>query len=257
MPGRKSVATGVLIALLAPGLATGPGNAEIAPPAVERGIGSPLADNSDRQSRPLPHGPVLWIETRSQRALSLGLDAIEQPAATRAPAAYALISNADHAYQVPMAAVRLGGDRQVVGFDATKRPLLESRLHLLFPEPLMPGVDYRLDACAAVPSGSDRTATIAPPACASVPVHYNPDRASSSIQVDQVGYAPGSRKIAFLGNWMGSAGPLPLDVSGFEVIDDETGEPAFAGQARLSTPADPWSGCLLYTSDAADEYQRV
>ncbi len=250
MPGRRwTAAHGILVALLAVGLATGPGSTEIAPSVVERGIGSPLADNSDRQARPLPHGPVLWIETRSERALSLGLDAIDLPAATRDPAAYTLTSNADPAYQFRVAAVRVGSDRQVVGFDATKRPLLESRLHLLFPEPLRPGVDYRLDVCAAVPSGPDRTAAIAPPACASVPVRFNPDQPSSSIQVDQVGYAPGSRKIAFLGNWMGSAGPLALDATGFEVLDTETGKTVFAGQVRLSTPADPWSGNDVFEAD--------
>jgi len=181
------------------------------------------------------------VETRSQRAISLGFDTLDLAAATRDPAAFTLTSTADAGYEVPRAVVRVGGDRQVVGFDSEKRPLLESRLHLLLPEPLKPGAEYRLNACAAVSAGAD-TAPAALRSCSSIPVRYDPDKPSSSIQVDQVGYVPGSRKIAFLGNWLGTAGPLPLDPTGFEVIDAETGEPAFTGRARLTAATDPWSG---------------
>jgi hypothetical protein len=44
------------------------------------------------------------------------------------------------------------------------------------------------------------------------------------------------------GNWMGSAGPLPLDTTAFEVVDAGTGNPVFSRKARLSARADPWSG---------------
>ena len=250
MRGRRwKVAYGVLAALLASGLATDPGNAETDPPAIERGIGSPLADHSSRQMTPLTRGPALWIETRSQRALTLGFDAVDLPAASRDPSSYTLISSADPTYRIPLAAVRVGGDRQVVGFDTKKRPLLESRLHLLFPEPLRPGVEYRLDACAAIISAPEDTAGNVPRPCASIPVHYDPAKPSGSIQVDQVGYTPGSRKLAFLGNWLGTAGPLPLDVTGFEVIDADTGKPVFAGEARVNAPADPWSGNDVFEAD--------
>jgi hypothetical protein len=230
-------------------LATCLGKDETPPRIVERGIGSPLADNSSRQVRALPQGSALWIETRSQRVLTLGFDAIDLSAATRDPAVYILTSTADPAYGVPLAAIRVGGDRQVVGFDDDKRPLPESRLHLLFPEPLRPGVEYRLDACAAPPPSQLPASGPDPRPCASIPVRYDPNQPSSSIQIDQVGYAPGSRKIAFLGNWLGSAGPLPLDAEEFEVLDAETGKPAFAGQARLSAAADPWSGNDVYEAD--------
>jgi hypothetical protein len=230
-------------------LATVPGNAETTPYRVERGIGSPLADNSSRQVARPPEGPALWAETRSQRAITLGFDAVDLPAATRDSAAYTLTSSMDPAYGTPLAAVRVGADRQVVGFDTDKRPLLEARLHLLFPEPLKPGVAYFLDACAAVTSDREPSAASSPRPCASIPVHYDPEKASSSIQVDQVGYLPQSQKTAFLGNWLGSAGPLPLDATAFEVIDVESGRSAFKGQARLTAPADPWSGNDVFEAD--------
>jgi hypothetical protein len=243
------VRRGILAALLVPTLVSCPGNVQAASPEIERGIGSPLADDSRRQVRRLPQGPALWVETRSQRAITLGFHAIDLPAATRDPAAYTLTSSGDPAYEDPLAAVRVGGDRQVVGFDAAKRPLRESRLHLLFPEPLQPGVDYRLDACGAITSGADTATGTARRACSSIPVRYDPDKPSGSIQVDQVGYVPGSKKIAFIGNWLGSAGPLPLNSPRFEVIDAETGKPAFTGEARLTAPADAWSGNDVFEAD--------
>jgi hypothetical protein len=238
-----------LAALLLPTLASCPGGTRAASPEIDRGIGSPLADESSRQVRVLPLGPALWIETRSQRAITLGFDALDLPAATRDPAAYILTSNTDPAYGTPIAAVRTGGDRQVVGFDAKKRPLLESRLHLLLPEPLRPGVEYRLDTCAAVSPGANTAPGTTLRSCSSIPVRYDPDRPSGSIQVDQVGYVPGSRKIAFLGNWLGTAGPLPLDETAFEVIDTDTGKPAFKGEAQLTAPADAWSGNDVFQAD--------
>jgi hypothetical protein len=108
------------------------------------------------------------------------------------------MSNVDPAFQIPLAAVRVGGDRQVVGFDAAKDPLIESRPHLPFPEPLKPGVAYVLDACAAVGFSGDPAPASAPQSCSSIPVRYDPDKPSSSIQVDQVGYVPGSRTVAFV-----------------------------------------------------------
>jgi hypothetical protein len=245
---RPMLARGLVSTLLVTTLASFPGSARAASPEIERGIGSPLADESYRQVRTLSHGPVLWVETRSQRALSLGFDTLDLSAALRHPAAYTLISNADPAYKLPRAAVLVGGDRQVVGFDAAKRPLRESRLHLLFPEPLRPGIDYRLNACAAMSPGPFVTGSV-PPACASIPVRYDPDKPSSSIQVDQVGYAEGSKKIAFLGNWLGTAGPLPLDSMELEVIDADSGKPAFAGKAHLRAKADPWSGNDVFEVD--------
>jgi len=243
MPGRRRTAAyGVLGAFLAACLVTGQDGAPTVRPSVERGIGSPLADTSSRQVTPYAQGSPLWIETRSQRALTLGFDFIDLSTATRDPSAYLLTSNVDPSYAIPLAAVQVGGDRQVVGFDTAKRALVESRLHLLFPMPLRPGTAYLLDACAAAAREPGSSALGITRSCASIPIRYDPHQPSSSIQLDQVGYVPQSRKIAFLGNWMGSAGPLPLDATEFEVINEDTGDTAFAGPVRLSAPADPWSG---------------
>jgi uncharacterized repeat protein (TIGR02543 family) len=211
---------------------------------VEGGITASLTDTAGRQVQPLGAVPARYVETRSDRALTMGFDTLDLTAATADPSAYTLRADGDPNYGSPRPASRVGGDRQTVGFDAIKRPQIESRLHLLFPSPLSPGVDYRLDACAALDTPAEPQAP-----CHTIPVRYDPTLVSSSIQVDQVGYAPDTTKIAFLGNWLGTAGPLPLDSTGFEVIDNTTGETVFNGQARLTAAADPWSGNNVYQAD--------
>ena len=250
-------ACSVLAILVALGLTDRPALAAPAP-GLERGIVSPLADRSRRQVETLATGPLLYLETRSARALTIGLDgsveSLAEPlrvppymVANADPALYTLTATNDPGYVTPQPAIRVGGDRQVVGFDTAKRPLVETRLHLFFQRPLRPGVTYRLDACAALDGDSDASAP-----CHALPVDYRPERASSSIQVDQVGYAPGTTKIAFLGNWLGTAGPLPLDTTGFEVVEADTGKPVFNGQTRLTVTADPWSGHDVYQADFTD-----
>ncbi len=214
------------------------------PGYAERGIIGSLATAPQHQLQPLAQGPARYLETRSARALTLGFETLDLALATSDPAAYTLSAEGDPAYGSPRAALRVGGDRQAVGFDVAKQPLMETRLHLLFPDPLRPGVDYRLDACAALGTGADPLA-----ACHAIPVRYDPALVSGSIQVDQVGYAPGTTKVAFLGNWLGSAGPLPLDATGFEVVDVDSGEVVFTGQARLTAAADLWSGNDVHQAD--------
>ena len=138
-----------------------------------------------------------------------------------------------------MPALRVGSDRQAVGFDPEKRVLEEARLHLLFPRALKPGQDYTLDLSPAAPGGGRLT----------VPVRYHPDRVSGSIQVNQVGYNAAAPKFAFLGNWLGDAGPMPVDSPAFEVIDTASGAAVLRGVAELRAKDDPWSGNDVWQVD--------
>jgi endoglucanase len=214
---------------------------------IDLGITSPLADASGRQVYSPAIDRVRYLETRSARALTLGLDAADLPESSRSPALFRLVAPGDPRYREGLAAARVGMDRQVVGFDARKQPLTETRLHLLFPYPMLPDIDYRLDACAALEHAASPQAP-----CRAIAVRYRPDLVSGSIQVNQVGYAAGTTKVAFFGNWLGSAGPMPLDATGFEVIDLASGEPVFGATARLVAPADPWSGNDVYLADLTD-----
>jgi hypothetical protein len=187
-------------------------------------------------------GPLRYLETRSNRAVTVAFDRLDPQEATRNPAAYSLSSPADPAYQVPVSPVLVGVDQQVVGFRADREAILEARLHLLFPEPLKPGHPYELDVPAAL-TGTHGSV---------LPVQYDPRKASGSIQVNQVGYAPAAPKLAYLGNWLGSAGAMPVDSSEFEVIEMDSGRKAFSGSASLRARSDPWSGNDVWEADFSD-----
>jgi len=216
-----------------------PGETNVA----DLGITSPLARSRMNQPYyqviPLSKPPARYLETRSHRAITVGFDALDHATATSGVADYRLWSATDPGYANPVAATRVGSDRQAVGFDERKRVLIDARLHLLFPRPLKPGHDYELDISPAVPGENRFT----------VGVSYAPDRVSGSIQVNQVGYAPAARKFAFLGNWLGSAGPLPVDSPEFQVLDAMNGKVILQGRATLRAKADPWSGNDVWEAD--------
>ena len=54
---------------------------------------------------------------------------------------------------------------------------------------------------------------------------------------------------AFVGNWLGTAGPLPVDAGRFRVLDNATGKPVLEGTLTRRAVADPWSGNDVYTAD--------
>ena len=213
------------------------------------GITSPLAlepaAQADSQIEVSPAAGLRFWETRSQRSLTLGIDSLDHGRAVAAPGRYTLVSPTDPHYRLPLEALGVGSDQQMVGLTAKRQPIIEARLHLLFPYPLDPGHDYRLDV-SAVPTANGQTLG---QVAAAVPVAYRPDRRSSSIQVNQIGYAPQARKYGYLGNWLGTLGPLPLEGLNFEVISATTGEAVFQGEARLRAAADPWSGNDVYEVD--------
>ena len=70
---------------------------------------------------------------------------------------------------------------------------------------------------------------------------YDPSAPSPVFKVNQVGYAPGARKFAYLGAWLGTAGALPLSQYAgkpFRVADAKTGAKALEGTlaARMEDP---------------------
>lgn len=227
------------------------GGACSAPPATvdEVGITSPLAWPpavlAASQVEPQPAAGIRYLETRSDRAISLGLEGLDHTRVTADPQRYRLSSPTDPRYREPVGATGAGSEQQVVGLTGKRLPIIEARLHLLFPHPLQPGHEYRLDVSSA--QGADGRPL--GPALAALRLAYQPDHRSGSVQLNQVGYAPHAKKYAYLGNWLGTLGPLPLDRTSFEVVDVHGGQPVFAGEARLRAGADPWSGHDVYEAD--------
>ena len=185
----------------------------------KRGITSLLTHETGRQIRLLDGGLALAVETRSARSITLVLDSME-PMRAASGWRYSLWSANDPRFSELILAKRVGYDRQVVGFDHRRQPLLEHRLHLTFPQSMLPGIAYRLRV-SKPDSDAHRSNDFE--------FVFLPGRVSGSIQVNQVGYAPSALKYAYVGNWLGSDGPMPVDAERFEVIDIESGKVVFRG----------------------------
>jgi hypothetical protein len=214
-------------------------SSEVLADGTKRGITSLLSHTAGRQIRLLDRGPALAVETRSSRSITLVLDSIEPKRAIETWR-YTLASSDDARFSEPVPAENIGYERQVVGFDHRRRPLLEHRLHVLFPRAMLPGIVYRLgisESKSAANTSRD------------IDVVFHPHHVSGSIQVNQVGYAPQARKHAYVGNWLGSAGPMPVDTTRFEVFDVETGEIVVHGKLAPRAVADPWSGNTVHEMD--------
>ena len=202
--------------------------AQVAEPATGSGIAAVAAMS---QSTDNPGA----VQLRSHRAITLVIPDLEPGRAALRAADFSLQSHEDTAYREPMTASRLGLERQAIGHVDDRTAITETRVHLLFPRALRDGLTYRLHAPAA---GLHRVA-----------VTWQPDRVTGSIQLNQVGYAPTSRKQAYIGNWLGAAGPLPVDARRFTVVNASSGDTVLDGDLELRSAGDPWSGNDVYTAD--------
>jgi hypothetical protein len=198
--------------------------------AAGNGITALAPAEATRSGRSLPA-----VQLRSHRALTLLMPGLEPRHSKLSAADFHLQSDQDLAYREPQTAQRIGLDRQATGHSDDRTAITETRLHLLFTHPLRAGRTYRLTAPAAGLHG--------------LPVSWQPEVNTGSIQINQVGYAPAARKQAFVGNWLGTAGPLPVDAGCFRVLDHATGKPVLEGTLARRATADPWSGNDVYTAD--------
>jgi hypothetical protein len=172
---------------------------------------------------------------RSHQAITLLVPKLDPRQDTLKPQDFTLQSDHDPAYRESQPAARLGLDRQVTGFVDDRTAITETRVHLLFPQALQDGLSYRLHAPAV--------------GLANMPVTWKADQPSGSIQLNQVGYLPAARKLAYIGNWLGDAGPMPVDATDYSVIDTDTGDTLLQGKLELRAADDPWSGNDIYLAD--------
>jgi hypothetical protein len=142
------------------------------------------------------------------------------------------------ATQTDLAIDTVGYSRVTVGFDRFNEPISELRIHALLSEPLSKGhrhvIDLQLDGVPALE------------------FTYQTDFTSPSIQVNQVGYLPNTGKHAFAGNWLGTAGSMPVDDTEFFIIRTGSGDRVFRGQLKKITELDTWSGNAVYKADFGD-----
>jgi len=134
----------------------------------------------------------------------------------------------------------VGIEQQVTGFRDWRnpQPLLERRVHVLTEAPLQPGVAYSVELKG---TGSREA----------LELKFDPMAHSSAIQVNQLGFHPGQRKLAYIGGWLGTAGALPVQAPDFEVLAAD-GTAAFRGSLGLRAGADPASGNDVWEADFSD-----
>ena len=185
---------------------------------------------------------LLGWSTPSARVLSLRFEHLDHTSVDAAT--LGLSSPTDPAFAAPVPVPAAGVDRAAVAVTESGRgAVVESRLHLLLPQPLLPGHDYQLDlSTLAAPSGVG----LAEPM---VSVHFDDTAVSSSLKVNQIGYLPAATKLGVVGNWLGDLGPMPVDAPDFEVVDADTGTVVLSGGLVLRAADDVKSGEDVYTAD--------
>jgi hypothetical protein len=199
-------------------------------------IGAEEAGTGNGITALAPATGSVTVLARSERAFTLIMPGLDPQRNTLSAADFTVECGQEHPfYRGPVPASRLGFDRQVTGYSDDRTPLTETRLHLLLPHALQDGVSCRLDAPAA--------------GLHHLPLGWKEQQVSGSIQSNQVGYIPAGRKIAYIGNWLGTAGPMPVDATGFRIVDATTGDAVLAGTLQLRAAADPWSGNDVHTAD--------
>jgi len=197
------------------------------------GVTSPLSDcQSESGCTELPGAyPGLYIQMVSTRSFVIGLaaDGVDPSVAGNHQELRNLVS------KTKLVAEKTGYSRVTVGFDRFKNPISELRIHVLLAEPLVQGNHYALDMQL------DGLQTLE--------FVFDPDFISPSIQVNQIGYLPKSSKRAFAGNWLGTAGPMPVDDLNFFVKMRDSGQVVFKGELEKVTDRDAWSGNAVYRAD--------
>jgi len=82
--------------------------------------------------------------------------------------------------------------------------------------------------------------TISLPAGEQLEYAWSQNQPSPLFKINQLGYMPKARKYAYIGAWLGNAGPLPLhrDLNGkpFHLVDASTGKTVFSGALRSRMP---------------------
>jgi hypothetical protein len=213
-------ASGVLFACIrqTEGSGTGPGSAG-APPAA--GVASSVELDASEAVLPVTDR-MLVVSVRDGHIVYYGQGqkfednvVYRAPLDTRAaadPKTFTLFSRDDAAYAAGVHPVAVGRKTKGTDFHLPHGPelsrmVLGHHLYLELPRPLVPGSTYTLALPGILPGRS------------SVTFRFDVDALRSpTIHVNQIGYRPEARKVAYLSQWMGDfdqgphrAGALSLD----------------------------------------------
>ena len=90
------------------------------------------------------------------------------------------------------------------------------------------------------PMTEGETVSLKLPAGETLAFTYSTQTPTPMFKINQVGYMPFARKYAYLGAWLGTAGPMPLhqdyDGKSFQLIDVSNGKAIFTGNLKKRLP---------------------
>jgi PKD repeat protein len=165
------------------------------------------------------------IKTESPSFLSLWLqNTALKEADFKDPASFTIQSSDDPAYapDKKIAPISISARCRTTRVSNRKTLLVKTTaVFLELPTPMKPGASYTITSTlAGIPSApvkfSDKTSI------------------SDNIHVNQVGYLPTQEKIAYLGQYAGTRGPLPFTAQSFELLD-RNGKSVFTGKPTRRT----------------------
>jgi hypothetical protein len=173
------------------------------------------------------------VSVVGERAVTLSVEGLD-PVSCCGPASGIVVEPRDGGAVGRIPVELVGLDRQVADLPASPRAAtVVTRVHLWLGRPLQARRSYRITIGAA---GIVADAV------------FDPVARSPAIAVNQLGYAPGARKVALVGHWLGSAGPMPVKAAGFTLVDDG-GQQVWRGPLVLREARDPWSGNEVHVAD--------
>jgi len=142
------------------------------------------------------------LEVFSLRHLEITSSDQLDPLSLRDPARHAVIRESDGS-TIPVSAIGLRS--WVTDFNgAASSPVVKHYIYAELAEPLIDGLAYTYSNSVQDVSGNDPSAgTLTFTVTNAVP--------TSSIKVNQVGWLPEAKKIAYVGNYLGDLGAMPLD----------------------------------------------
>lgn len=185
--------------------------------------------------------PGVKVMIESDRCISINMVNVQlSPEEVERNHWYTLTAQEDEAYRQQVHPQSVSFRRRVSDVSLrTNRVEIGSHIFLLFDEPLREGVTYELTVSADFP------VAIQP-----VKILFLPEaNVTENIRVNQVGYFPQMPKYAIVGQYIGSLGPLPLELEEFFLIRESDGKAVYKGQAELLRDHDPHTGQKLYKLD--------
>lgn len=207
------------------------------------GLGSSLANASayqtlEQEEVDLANKYGQWLRTESQDYISLNFSDKYDTSLVTDLSKYSITSIDDPNYATAQNPTSLGYRWRAIFVPITENNLIIAyRLFLKLPHSLKDGASY--------------TVTVGDIGIAVEPFSFtfDDDKLNENIHLNQVGYLPNATKIAYLGQYLGTDGPMPFSANKFEVRSVFDGALVYTNDVVLEKPNNPHSGHNIYALD--------